>query len=161
MSNDPMRLRRHADLPMLLASGSKTGGSAKTSVLLATASLAPLAGLRIGIIDADATGTSAISYRVERPDVQVIPLIEGTQVSALFDQCAAFDLVLFDVGANELTSERTFVPLIRLVALAHRLHVEVRHPTATGLSATPPDRAGSVEVDADRCGERIRFATIW
>ena len=111
-----MRLRRHADLPMLLASGSKAGGSAKTSVLLATASLALLAGVRVGIIDADATGTSAISYRVQRPDVQVIPLIEGTQVSALLDQCAAFDLVLFDVGANELTSERTFVPLMKLVA---------------------------------------------
>ncbi|HIV78930.1 MAG TPA: hypothetical protein H9899_15540 [Candidatus Sphingomonas excrementigallinarum] len=116
MSNDPMRLRKHADRPMLLASGSKAGGSAKTSVLLATASLALLAGLRVGIIDADATGTSAISHRVQRPDVQVIPLVEGIQVSALFNQCATFDLVLFDVGANELTNERTFVPLMKLVA---------------------------------------------
>jgi hypothetical protein len=116
MSKHPMKLRKHADLPMLLASGSKAGGSAKTSVLLATTSLALLAGLRIGIIDADATGTSAISHRVQHPDIQVIPLVEGTQVSSLLDQFAAFDLVLFDVGANELTSERTFIPLMRLVA---------------------------------------------
>lgn len=49
----------------------------------------------------------------------------------------------------------------RYVGLAHRLHVEVRHPAATGLAATPPNRARSVEVDADRCGERIRLATGW
>lgn len=117
MSNAPMRLRQHADRPMLLASGSKAGGSAKTSVLLATTSLALLAGLRIGIIDADATGTSAISHRVQRPDVSVIPLAEGTHVPALLHQLAGCDLILFDVGANELTSERTFIPLMRLVAL--------------------------------------------
>lgn len=115
MSNEPMRLRKHADLPMLLASGSKAGGSAKTSVLLATTSLALLAGLRVGIIDADATGTSAISHRVQHPDVPVIPLVESTQVSALLDDLTDRDLILIDVGANELTNERVFLPLIRLV----------------------------------------------
>lgn len=49
----------------------------------------------------------------------------------------------------------------RYVGLAHRLHVEMRYPAATCLAATSPDRAGSVEVDADRCGERIRLATGW
>ncbi len=116
MRVDPQRLRRHTHLPMLLASGSKAGGSAKTSILLATASLALLAGMRVGIIDADATGTSAISHRVQRPDVLVVPLVKGTHVSKLFDQFASFDLILFDVGANELTSEQTFLPLMRLVA---------------------------------------------
>ncbi len=109
-----MKLRKHADRPMLLASGSKAGGSAKTSVLLATTSLALLAGLRVGIIDADAAGTSAISHRVQHPDVQVIPLVEGTRVPALLDQFADRDIILVDVGANELLQERTFATLARL-----------------------------------------------
>lgn len=116
MSNAPQRLRQHADLPMLLASGSKAGGSAKTSVLLATTSLALLAGLRVGIIDADATGTSAISHRVQLPDVPIIPLVEGMALPTLLDQLGDRDLILFDVGANELTTPRTFIPLMRLVA---------------------------------------------
>lgn len=114
MNNALTKLRKRPDLPMLLVSGSKAGGSAKTSLLLATTSLALLAGLRIGIIDADATGTSAISHRVQHPDVPVIPLVDGTPVSALLDQFAGCDLILFDVGANELTSERTFLPLMKL-----------------------------------------------
>jgi hypothetical protein len=99
---------------MLLASGSKAGGGAKTSVLLATASLALLAGLRVGIIDGDATGTRAISHRVQHPDVPVIPLNRGAPASALLAQFADRDLILFDVGANELTNEQTFLPLMTL-----------------------------------------------
>ncbi|USU11339.1 hypothetical protein NF701_12355 [Sphingomonadaceae bacterium OTU29THOMA1] len=118
MSNDLMQLRKHAGLPMLLASGSKAGGSAKTSVLLATTSLALLAGLRVGIIDADANGTSAISHRVQRPDVQIIPLVDGTQVPTLLDELEGCDLILFDVGANELLQEQTFATL---ADLAHRV----------------------------------------
>ncbi|MCI4652609.1 hypothetical protein [Sphingomonas aquatilis] len=118
MSTQPLRLRKRADLPMLLASGSKAGGGAKTSVLLATTSLALLAGLRVGIIDADATGTRAISHRVQHPDVPVVPLERGASASALLDQLADRDLILFDVGANELTNEQTFLPL---ATLSHRL----------------------------------------
>ncbi|WP_267433848.1 hypothetical protein [Sphingomonas sp. GM_Shp_1] len=140
MSNDPTRPHQHADRPMLLASGSKAGGSAKTSVLLATTSLALLAGSRVGIIDADATGTSAISHRIQHRDVPVIPLVESTPVSALLDQFAGCDLILFDVGANELTSPRTFKPLVNLVNLIRK-----RDGNAAMLVSQIPNKANIVD----------------
>jgi hypothetical protein len=149
MSNNPIRLRKHADLPMLLASGSKAGGGAKTSVLLATTSLALLAGVRVGIIDADATGTSAISHRVQHPDVPVIPLVEGTPVSALLDQLVRCDLILFDVGANELTSERTFIPLMRMVA-----RLGGRDGNAAMLVSQIPNKANIVD-DMVRAADKL------
>lgn len=143
---------------MLLASGSKAGGSAKTSVLLATTSLALLAGLRVGIIDADATGTGAISHRIQHPDVPVIPLVERTPASALLDQLAGRDLILFDVGANELTSERTFIPLMKLVA-----RLGSRAGNAAMLVSQIPNKANIVDDmarAADQLGDLLNIHVV-
>lgn len=149
MSTELLRLRKRADQPMLLASGSKAGGGAKTSVLLATTSLGLLAGLRVGIIDADATGTRAISHRVQHRDVPVIPLERGVTASTLLDQLADRDLILFDVGANELTNEQT---IFSLWALADR--VGGRAGNAGMLVTQIPHKANIVD-DIERAVEAL------
>jgi hypothetical protein len=107
-------LRKRLDRPMFVINGGKFGGGGKTNLTLATASIALLAGLRVGIIDADAEGTRAISTRVRRPDIPVIPLLAGSKISSILDALKDRDLILFDVGAGELTNERTLVPLLSL-----------------------------------------------
>ncbi len=108
-------MRRNRALPGVVGSAPQAGGIAKTEGTMQAASIAILAGLKVGFIDADST-TAATSMIVGRSGYSVMKMDgEPDFADRAQSMFAQHDLVFVDFGAAQLSSPETMLPMLSLM----------------------------------------------
>lgn len=107
--------RLRMQMPGIIANGPQAGGIAKTEGHIQTSSIALLAGLRVGFIDADRT-TEAISIAVDPHRHRILKLNNEPDFVQTAEQAFnGYDLVLVDFGAAQISDPETILPTLALM----------------------------------------------
>lgn len=104
--------RGNLNTPAVLGNGPQAGGIAKSEGVMQSSSIALLAGLRVGFIDADST-TAATSLSVDPERHTVLKLADDADFSRLAQATFnGFDLIFIDFGAAQLSNPETILPTL-------------------------------------------------
>lgn len=129
------RLRSSTAIAALVGSGPQSGGIAKSESMYIAASIASLAGLKVGFIDAD-EATGALFKRLDPDRYDVKPL--SAVATSRDNMFASFDIVMLDFGAGKLGDGEVLMTALPLF--------QYTGPTNSGMMISQiPNKAGIVE----------------
>ena len=109
-----MTTKQHREI-MYGINGPKGGGLSKTGSVLDVASIAILAGLKVGLIDADRS-TGALSTALENSDALCEKLTEENDIAAkIMSKYADCDIILQDNGALGISEPKIMGPTAEII----------------------------------------------
>lgn len=107
--------RGNPNMPAVQGNGPQGGGLAKSEGVMQSSSIALLAGLRVGFIDADST-TAATSLSVDPARHTVLKLTDEADFTRRAQAAfAGFDLIFIDFGAAQLSNPDTILPTLSVM----------------------------------------------